>query len=158
VRILEQDGDRLAVLRESFRRSLVDAGCLVTADVVRVWVGDTAGTVDVEAVSVVLLGALVYYRRSAWTFGTSPLGIDDERFLSTWADLCVAAAQGRRASNISPRRRQPRRSSGQPDACRPARSGRVCTLRARTLHLSGGANAPGLSLQSRTSRIRVLRT
>lgn len=108
VRILEQDGDRLAVLRDSFRRSLVDAGYLVTAAAVQRWLGDTAGTVDVETVSVVLLGALVNYRRSTWTFGTSPLGIDDERFLSTWADLCIAAADGWRTS-VGRGRRRPRR-------------------------------------------------
>jgi len=109
VRILEQDGDRLAKLRDSFRRSLVDAGYVVTAGMVKGWLGDAAGTVDVEAVSVVLLGALVNYRRSTWTFGTSPLGIDDERFLSTWADLCISAARGWRASKPGRSRNQPRR-------------------------------------------------
>lgn len=93
VRILEQDGERLPALRESFRRSLVDGGYLMIAGAVRRWLGDTPGTVDVEAVSGVLLGALVNYRRSTWTFGASPLDLDDERFLSTWAGLCMAAAQ-----------------------------------------------------------------
>ncbi len=37
------------------------------------WLGDTAATVDVEAVSVVLLGAVVNYRRSTWTFATRAL-------------------------------------------------------------------------------------
>jgi AcrR family transcriptional regulator len=109
VRILEQDGDRLAALRDSFRRNLVDAGYVVTAGMVQRWLGDTAGTVDVEAVSVVLLGAVVNYRRSTWTFGASPLDIDDERFLSAWADLCVAATQGWRASKAGRGRNRPRR-------------------------------------------------
>ncbi|MHB8463726.1 MAG: TetR/AcrR family transcriptional regulator [Acidimicrobiales bacterium] len=109
VRILEQDGDRLAALRDSFRQSLVDAGYLMTASMVHRWLGDTGGAVDVEVVSVVLLGALVNYRRSTWTFGTSPLGVDDERFLSTWADLCVAAADGWRASVAGRGKRRPRR-------------------------------------------------
>lgn len=93
VRILEQDGERLTALRDSFRRRLVDAGYLVTANMVRRWLGDNLGAVDIEAVSAVLLGALVNFRRSTWTFGASPLGIDDERFLFTWVDLCVAVAQ-----------------------------------------------------------------
>jgi len=109
VRILEQDGDRLLALRDSFRRSLVDAGYVMTAGMVQRWLGDTAGTVDVEAVSTVLLGALVNYRRSTWTFGTSPLGIDDERFLSTWADLCIAATQGWRAPVVGHGHHRPRR-------------------------------------------------
>jgi len=99
VRILEHDGDRLTVLRDSFRASLVDAGYLLTADAVHRWLGNHTDRVDVDAVSVVLLGALVNYRRSNWTFGASPLGVEDDRFLSTWADLCAAAAKGWRASN-----------------------------------------------------------
>ena len=108
VRILEQDGERLTALRDEFRRSLVDTGYAVTAGTVRRWLGDTAGTVDVEAVSVILLGALVNYRRSTWTFGASPFGLDDERFLSMWADLCIAAERGWRPS-AGRRRRRPTR-------------------------------------------------
>lgn len=108
VRILEQDGERLTALRDAFRRSLVDAGYVVAAGMVRRWLGEAAGTVDVEAVSVILLGALVNYRRSTWTFGASPLDLDDERFLSTWADLCIAAEQGWRPS-AGRRHRRPTR-------------------------------------------------
>ena len=109
VRILEQDGDRLAALRDSFRRSLVDAGYVVTASLVRGWLGDTARDVDVEAVSAVVLGALVNYRRSSWTFGASPFDLDDERFLSSWADLCVSAAERWRTSGAGQRGRSRRR-------------------------------------------------
>jgi AcrR family transcriptional regulator len=109
VRILEQDGERLAALRDSFRHSLVDAGYVATAEIVRRWLGDQADTVDIESVSVVLLGALVNYRRSTWTFGATPLNIDDERFLSTWADICLAASKGWRASKVGRGRNQPRR-------------------------------------------------
>ena len=91
VRILEQDGDLLVALRDSFRRHLVDAGYVM----VEQWLRGNAGTIDVEAVAVVLLGSLVNYRRSTWTFGKKPLGMDEERFLSTWADMCVAAVQAR---------------------------------------------------------------
>ena len=101
VRILEQDGERLVELRDSFRRALVDAGYIVTGSLARRWLGDAADDVDVDAVSVVLLGALVNYRRSTWTFGEPPLGIDDERFLSTWAELCVVTAQALRDEHAS---------------------------------------------------------
>ena len=109
VRVLEQDGDRLAALRDSFRENLVDAGYVVTTGMVHRWLGADANDVDVEAVSVVLLGALVNYRRSTWTFGARPLGIDDERFLVTWAELCIAAARGWRASRAGRRNHRPRR-------------------------------------------------
>jgi AcrR family transcriptional regulator len=109
VRILEQDGDRLAELRDSFRQALVDAGYVLTGSIARRWLGKAAESVDIESVSVVFLGALVNYRRSTWTFGDTPLGVDDERFLSTWADLCVVTAQAFRERHGRARRRARRR-------------------------------------------------
>jgi AcrR family transcriptional regulator len=91
VRILEQDGDRLVELRDGFRRSLVDAGYVAAAAMARRWVGTRAAAADVETATVVLMGALVNYRRSTWTFGATPLGIDEDRFLSSWADLVTQA-------------------------------------------------------------------
>lgn len=96
VRILEQEGDRLPELRDSFRRSLVDAGYTAAADLARRWLGRAADALDIEVLAVILLGALVNYRRSTWTFGASPFGVDDERFLSSWADLCSANARALR--------------------------------------------------------------
>jgi AcrR family transcriptional regulator len=99
VRILEQDGDRLPDLRDAFRRSLVDGGYVAAAALARGWLGRSADTADVETATVVLMGALVNYRRSTWTFGAAPLGIDEDRLLSAWANLCAGAvgtADGRR--------------------------------------------------------------
>ena len=92
VRILEQDGDWLPELRESFRHSLVDASYREASRLARRWLGKRASAVDVDALSVVLLGALVNYKRSTWTFGAPPLDLDDGRFLATWADLCAMTA------------------------------------------------------------------
>jgi AcrR family transcriptional regulator len=97
VRILEQDGDWLPELRESFRHSLVDAGYREGARLARRWLGKSASAVDIDAASVVLLGALVNYRRSTWTFGATPLEVDDARFLATWADLCWVSVEALRA-------------------------------------------------------------
>jgi AcrR family transcriptional regulator len=97
VRILEQDGERLAELRESFREHLVDAGYVAAAALARRWLGARDARGDVEAMSAVLMGALVNYRRSTWTFGAPPLELDEERFLSAWASLCalVSRPEGR---------------------------------------------------------------
>lgn len=92
VRILEQDGDRLPELRDMFRQRVVDAGYLATAQLARRWLGDASNWIDVDAVAVVLLGSLVNFRRSTWTFGHTPLNMDPEAFLAAWADLCVTAA------------------------------------------------------------------
>ena len=97
VRILEQDGERLPELRDRFRRSLVDPGYQITADLARRWLGKASDELDIEAVSAVLLGSLINYRRSTWTFGATPAGLNDERFLAGWAELAsVAAAALRR--------------------------------------------------------------
>jgi AcrR family transcriptional regulator len=93
VRILEQDGERLGELRDSFREHLVDAAYVAATALARRWLGDQVAEGDVEAVSAVLLGALVNYRRSTWTFGAPPLDIDEERFLSAWASLCSLTAR-----------------------------------------------------------------
>ncbi len=97
MRVLEQDGDRLPELRDSFRRSLVDASYREVARLARRWLGKTADAVDIEAVSVVILGALINYKRSTWTFGAAPLNLDDNRFLATWANLCSVTAEALRA-------------------------------------------------------------
>src|SRR3954454_10601379 len=57
VRILEQDGDRLPELRDSFRRNLVDASYRAAADLSRRWLRNAPDTIDMEALSVILLGA-----------------------------------------------------------------------------------------------------
>ena len=105
VRILEQDGDWLPELRDSFRHSLVDAGYHEAGRLARRWLGKSASAVDIDAVSVVLLGALVNYKRSTWTFGATPLDLDDGRFLAAWADLCAVAAEAVRTGKTRRARR-----------------------------------------------------
>jgi hypothetical protein len=63
---------------------------------VRRWLGKAATRLDVDALSAVLLGGLVDSRRSNWTFGGTPAGVDDDRFLSGWADLWVHFVTHRR--------------------------------------------------------------
>jgi AcrR family transcriptional regulator len=92
VRILEQDGDRLPALRDAFRQRVVDAGYGATAHVVARWMGGNADDVEVRSASVVVLGALVNYRRSTWTFGAAPFAIDQQTFLKAWVEWCARAA------------------------------------------------------------------
>lgn len=88
LRILEQDGDRLPGLREAYR-TLVDGAYAAGRELLRRALGARARRSDVDALVVMLLGALVNFRRSTWTFGASPLGLDEDRFLSAWAENCV---------------------------------------------------------------------
>ncbi len=92
-RILERDGDRLPTLREAFRTRVSDAGYGVIAEVLRSWVAQAAPDleVDLDATAVLLTGALVNARRSAWTFQHPPAGQDDGALVAAWALLCDAA-------------------------------------------------------------------
>lgn len=83
--ILERDGDRLPELRSMFRGRVSDAAYRAVADVMGRWLGERDG-VDAESMAVDALGSLVNLRRSTWTFGDPPLGLDDERFIAQWAD------------------------------------------------------------------------
>ena len=112
MRILEQDGDRLPGVRDGFRERLVDPGYATIAELVRRWLGTASKTLarasktmDIDALSAVLLGGLINYRRSTWTFHVPPAGLDQERYLSGWADLCFAAtgAPDRRVRSSRPR-------------------------------------------------------
>jgi len=80
--VLEREGNRLQTVRDEFRVGS-DAGFQAAAALVRKWAADG----DAEVVGVVLLGALVNFRRSAWTLGLAPLELDDERFLVGFADV-----------------------------------------------------------------------
>lgn len=91
-RVLEQDGDRLPELRETFRRELSERAYATMAEVVFTWTRSTGCAVpstDLSALAVHLLGGLINARRSTWTFGRPPADLDDERIACAWADLCV---------------------------------------------------------------------
>ncbi len=81
VRLLEKEGDHLADVRNRLSGDLVDAGYRWTADYGRSALGDRED-LDVEALAVVLVGGLVNYRRTQWTFGRPPLALSEERLVA----------------------------------------------------------------------------
>lgn len=85
-RIFEHDGDRLQELVVLVRHQVIDTGNRAAADILRHFGGEDA---DADAIAVLLLGSLVAQRRTAWTFGDTPLSIDDQRAINAWADLCM---------------------------------------------------------------------
>lgn len=87
-RILEQDGDRFPGLRDVVRERVVDAGHHRIGELIRQRhpAGAGAGAVDAEALALLVIGPLVHHRRTTWTFGGPPVGVDDERLLRAWAD------------------------------------------------------------------------
>lgn len=84
--IIEKEGDRLPEIRELIGERIIETGHRAVEDALRRWVGTNSG-VDLPAAAVVLVAPLVNLRRAAWTYGRPPLGLDDERLLSTWADM-----------------------------------------------------------------------
>ena len=87
-RVLEHDASRMSELRAALRADMVDLSYSAAA---RVIAGFAPDVPDVDALAIVVLGSLVALRRTAWTFGAPPLGIDDDRFLETWTDATLAA-------------------------------------------------------------------
>jgi AcrR family transcriptional regulator len=87
VDVFEHEGERLAELRDEFRQRISDPSYQAMTDLLRRWTGDT--NADLDAYGVLVLGALVNVHRSTWTFGGPPRGLEEERMLAGWADLCV---------------------------------------------------------------------
>jgi len=85
--VLEHDRTRFADVATQLRSDLIDTGNRAAADLLAATV---PGVEDPEATAVVLLGALVALRRTAWTFGAPPLDLDDDRALRAWTDLTLA--------------------------------------------------------------------
>lgn len=85
-RVLEHDGQRMDELTVKVKTDIVDLSYRTAAKLIATLV---PGAKDPEATAVILLGALVALRRTAWTFGLPPLDIDDGRALTTWTELTL---------------------------------------------------------------------
>jgi AcrR family transcriptional regulator len=83
VRVLEKEGDQLPEIRDRLTRELLDSGYRWTADYGRTLAPNDHGW-DLDAVAVLLVGALVNFRRTQWTFGRAPLKLSEERLLKAW--------------------------------------------------------------------------
>ena len=90
--ILEQDGHRVTELRDAARQQISDAGYRSASALLERWLDGHRPDLDAAAIATSLVGSIINFRRSTWTFGGPPLGLDDDRFLNGWADLCVTLA------------------------------------------------------------------
>ena len=84
--VVEHEGRRLPALTAEVKADIVDLSYAAAAGLL-----GAAGAEDADATAVVLLGTLVAFRRTAWTFGSPPLDLDDDRVLDAWAALAAAA-------------------------------------------------------------------
>jgi hypothetical protein len=65
-----------------------DAGYRAASDLLRRWVGERAGDLDLDALAIILLSPLINLRRSTWLYARSPLDVDDDRIIAAWVDSC----------------------------------------------------------------------
>jgi AcrR family transcriptional regulator len=87
-RIVEKESARFPHLIDAMREDLSDAGYRLASAYLEQRGLDQRW--DSDAVAVILLGSLINLRRSTWTFGKPPNGLDDDRVLVTWVELGVA--------------------------------------------------------------------
>lgn len=89
--VIEREGGRLPELRDRMRDGVSDRGYRVAAAFIQRWSPTvTSRPVDHDALAVVLVGAIINLRRSTWTFRRPPLGLDDERFITSFVVLATA--------------------------------------------------------------------
>lgn len=97
VQVLERDGDKIPDIAAELRAG-TDAAFAAGAKMITRWLADRHPDLDAEALSVVLFGGIINFRRSSWLLGP-PLGLDDERFLNAFATLFASLVdQGRAAT------------------------------------------------------------
>lgn len=87
--VIEREGSRLPDLRARMRAGVSDRGYRAAAAFVRRWSAHLAPVADPDALAVLLVGALVNVRRSTWTFGAAPLGLDDDRIIDAFVSISL---------------------------------------------------------------------
>ncbi|MFJ4657069.1 TetR/AcrR family transcriptional regulator [Nocardia sp. NPDC088792] len=94
-RVVERDGDRFPELRDHFRVNLIDAAHLAAVQFTCRWAAETSHPArDPEASATVMIGAVFNYARTQWTYSQPPLGVDRDRFVTTWVDYCYDLMSG----------------------------------------------------------------
>lgn len=102
-RVLEHDGLRMADLTAEVKTDIVDLSYRTAASLIAAVAPEVN---DSEATAVLVLGPLVALRRTAWTFGSPPLDIDDDRALTAWTELTLATLGARNDEARNVRRRR----------------------------------------------------
>lgn len=88
--VIEREGARLPELRDRMRTGISDRGYRAAATFVTRWSDQiTPATEDHDALAVLLVGALVNFRRSTWTFGARPLSLDDDRVVDAFVAIAA---------------------------------------------------------------------
>ena len=92
-RVLEHEGQRMTDLTIEVKDNIVDLSYRTAASLIAAVAPEAQ---DPEATAVLVLGPLVALRRTAWTFGSPPLDIDDDRALTAWTELTLVTLDAAR--------------------------------------------------------------
>jgi AcrR family transcriptional regulator len=94
-RFVRREGDRLpAALRTELYRRLVERPYEQVVAWLRGRIGEAhAHEPDLHALALIMIEPMSSYRSIAWAFGEVPGGIDDQRFIATWVDVCLVYAR-----------------------------------------------------------------
>lgn len=93
-RLVRQEGEVVPGLLDQLREAVHDNPHRRIAEWIR-RSAEAAGSdhVDAEALALIVAGSMGHYRTLESIYGRKPLDIDDERFLATWVEVCIAIAQ-----------------------------------------------------------------
>ena len=93
--LIEKEGAAFPELRDRFFDEVVRRGYRQAAQLAQRWLKTVPGgdAVDVEALASVAVGTIVAYRRTQWTFGGDPLGVDEERFVQAFVGVFLNATR-----------------------------------------------------------------
>jgi AcrR family transcriptional regulator len=93
-RFLWKEGDRFPELRDRIGEALVERPLRRVADWIRARAAQAgAEEPDCEALALVMVQSMASYRSLQTIFGSKPLGVDEWRFLETWVEVCLSAAE-----------------------------------------------------------------
>ena len=93
-RFVRKEGDRFPELVESLHERISERPLRRSADQLRAYYREAGvDEPDCDALVAVLVQSMAAYRAHEASYGKPPLGVDEERFVKTWVDVCLAYAR-----------------------------------------------------------------
>ena len=96
VRVIEREGSDVPAFRDRFRDEVVEVGFREAAEFTRRHLKETDLDYDPDVLAVTAVGTIVNFRRHEWTFGSPPMGLEEDHFATVLVDLLVKIIQGQR--------------------------------------------------------------
>jgi AcrR family transcriptional regulator len=101
IAVIEKEGAAFPEQRDRFFQEVVQRGYSYAAQLGHRWLKDlpNADAIDIEALACLAVGSIVAYRRTEWTFGADPLGVDEERLVQVFVNVFASLAELQGGSN-----------------------------------------------------------